>query len=339
MSLLVAFALLVPAGDAATPVLAPDRAALEAAAAYSEAHRGQACLVLFDGATAFERYASGGAADRVQMLASGSKSFVGVAAAAAVQDGLLDLDDPVGDALPDWKADPLKSQITYRQLLTLTSGLTPGVRGFRHPGWATAAALPMAGAPGEQFGYGANQLNVFALALERTLDGERFEQYLDRRLLKPLGVRLEWRIRCADGRPQVGGGAFATARDWARFGEFVRSGGRHEGEDLVRPALLAECFRGTNPNPAYGQTWWLRAPVPAKLRRGNAIVRSEWADAADAAWLPGDLVAALGAGKQRLYVIPSRKLTIVRLGGFPARGFEDAEFLSRLLRGRPAGDD
>ncbi len=63
------------------------------------------------------------------MLASGSKSFVGLAAVAAVQDGLITLDDPASESLVEWKSDAKKSTITYRQLLTMTSGLTPGERG------------------------------------------------------------------------------------------------------------------------------------------------------------------------------------------------------------------
>jgi hypothetical protein len=51
---------------------------------------------------------------------------------------------------------------------------------------------------------------------------------------------------------------------------------------------------------------------------------------ANATWLPTDLVAACGAGKQRLYVIPSLKLVIVRQGSL-SRGFSDIEFLGRLL--------
>jgi hypothetical protein len=56
---------------------------------------------------------------------------------------------------------------------------------------------------------------------------------------------------------------------------------------------------------------------------------------ANSDWLPDDLVAACGAGKQRLYVIPSRKLVIVRQGAL-GQGFSDMEFLSLLLRGKPA---
>jgi len=294
-------------------------------------------VVLFDGKTVFEQYDNGGAADRLQMLASGSKSFVGVAAAAAVQDQVLNYDDPVNEIITEWKDDPKKAAITCRQLLTLTSGITAGERGnaVRAPAWKDIAGKPMTGRPGEQFEYGAYPLNAFAYALERKLGQETFEAFLKRRILDPIGVKVEWRFKCEDGHPQVGGGAFMTAGDWAKFGELVRRGGRCNGKQVVNAALLAECFQGTARNPSYGLTWWLKKPVTPELRREIPILSREWGDVANSEGLPGDLVAACGAGKQRLYVIPSLKLVVVRQGSL-SQGFSDMEFLSLLLRGKPA---
>jgi len=335
MNLCLFFALAALTPSAAPS--APPQAAMKAAADYSKAHNGQTCLVMFDGKIVFERYDNGGAADKVQMLASGSKSFVGVAAVAAVQDQIIRLDDPVCEALTEWKDDPKKAKITYRQLLTMTSGLMPGERGraIQAPAWKEIAGKPLTGKPDEQFTYGAYHLNTFAYALERKLGKETFEEYLKRRILDPIGIKVEWRFRCEDGHPQVGGGAFMTARDWAKYGEFVRLGGAWDGKEVVDSKLLADCFRGTSQNPAYGLTWWLKKEVSAEHRKKIPILSWEWGDVANADWLPADLVAACGAGKQRLYVIPSLKLVIVRQGGL-SRGFSDLEFLSLLLRGKSA---
>ncbi len=332
--LLILFA--APVTTAQDASASPERRAMERAAAYSAQHRGQTMLVMYDGALVFEQYSNGGDANRLQMLASGTKSFVGVLAAAAVEDGLLKLDDPVSHSIPSWKDDPEKATITYRHLLTLTSGLKASENGFaaKQPAWADSAAAPMTGKPGEQFNYGANQLNVFAYALEQSLDTETFDEYMERRILKPLDISIEWRIKCEDGHPQVGGGAFIKSRDWATFGEFVRLQGKHGEKRIVSGDLIAECFVGTKQNPAYGQTWWLKNDVTPELRKKSTILSIEWADVANSDWVPQDLVAAVGAGKQRLYVIPSRKLVIVRQAGFPARGFSDLEFLSLLIRGQ-----
>ncbi|MGH9901952.1 MAG: hypothetical protein ACRD68_09095, partial [Pyrinomonadaceae bacterium] len=142
-----------------------------------------------------------------------------------------------------------------------------------------------------------------------------------------------------DGMPNLPSGAFLTAREWARFGQFILQGGRWEGKQLVPRALLEECFKGTATNPAYGLTFWLNT---APARGGGAAVadggegffgrRRETDHISEDGILPGgprDLVMAAGAGKQRLYVIPSLDMVIVRQGR--QSGFDDAEFLSRLL--------
>ncbi|MBM4081871.1 MAG: hypothetical protein FJ278_19350, partial [Planctomycetes bacterium] len=138
----------------------PTESMLAAARAYSEANGGQSMLVMRDGKVIFEGYGNGGGAGRRQTLASGTKSFVGVLTAAAVEDGFIKLDDAACESLTEWKSDPLKSHIIYRQLLTLTSGLTPGERGEggRNPAWKEIIAKPMSGKPGAQFEYGTYHL-------------------------------------------------------------------------------------------------------------------------------------------------------------------------------------
>jgi CubicO group peptidase (beta-lactamase class C family) len=292
----------------------PNAEHLKATEDYNFATGGQSLLVIQNGKILAEKYDNGGAASRRQMLASGSKSFVGIAAVAAVQDGIIKLDDYVCEAIPEWRRDQLKSRITYRQLLSLTSGLTPSERGraVRAPAWEEIAAKPMVSAPGERFDYGAYHLNCFAYALEKKLKNETFENYLKRRVLDPLGVVLEWRFRCDDGHPQVGGGGFMTARDWAKFGQLIADGGRFGNEKLIDPDILAECFKGSRQNPDYGLTWWLARPVPENIRQSIPILRRGWGALGSANWLPTDLVAACGAGNQRLYVIPSLNMIIVR---------------------------
>src|SRR5438874_11748719 len=93
------------------------------AAKYSESRRGASMLVLQNGRTIFEHYANGGSAGGRWPIFSGTKSFWGIAALAAVHDGLFRLDDLVSDTITEWKSDPRKSRITIRQLLSQTDGI------------------------------------------------------------------------------------------------------------------------------------------------------------------------------------------------------------------------
>src|SRR5213594_1430192 len=92
-------------------------------AQYSERRRGVSMLVIQNGRTIFEHYANGGSASGRWPIFSGTKSFWGIAALAAVHDGLFKLDDPVSDTITEWKNDPRKSPITILQLLSQTDGI------------------------------------------------------------------------------------------------------------------------------------------------------------------------------------------------------------------------
>src|SRR5881392_40734 len=98
------------------------------AAKYSEGKLGVSMLVMQNGRTVFEHYANGGSARGRWPIFSGTKSFWGIAALAAVHDGLFKLDDPVADMITEWKSDPRKARITVRELLSQTDGIEAASR-------------------------------------------------------------------------------------------------------------------------------------------------------------------------------------------------------------------
>lgn len=336
LSLALAGAISLPFAAAAMP--APSHPACETARAYSDARAGVSVLVLKDGKVACESYGPGGGADVGHEIWSGTKSFNGLIAAAAVQDGLLMLDEPVSLTLPEWRDDPARQAITLRQLLTLTSGLRGGVG--RAPGYGEAVATPLTASAGTKFQYGAAPFQVFGEVMRRKLAAAGRDPdvlaYLKARILDPIDARWsDWR-RTPSGDAMLPQGAVFTAREWAKVGEFVRAGGVFDGKPLVDPAAFAQLFTGTVVNPAYGVSWWL--PVAT----GQADVVTARLDlGAHASELPRDLVIAAGAGNQRLYVAPSCGLTVVRQAAFdPATalaarrerdGWSDYGFIKPLL--------
>lgn len=296
----------------------------EAAAAYSAPRRGVSLLVARRGRILFEIYPNGGGADRGWELASGTKSFTGVMAAAAVQDRLLQLDEPAAETLPEWRGDPLKRRITIHQLLSLESGLRGGAIG-RPPTYADAIETPAQDEPGTRFAYGPAPFQIFGEIMRRKTNADPLN-YLTRRIFEPLRIApTDWR-RGADGMPFMPQGAHFTARDWAVFGEWVREGGR----GLADADALAQCFAPSQANPGYGMSWWLLRPglIPPAPRAGVEV------DAAMSERF-GMIRMAAGAGDQRLYIVPELELVIARQATF--RGilrsprWSDADFLHALL--------
>lgn len=302
---------------AAAPLAGASDPRCQKALAYSAERRGAAVLVLKDGKPVCEGYAGEGAPNHPMELASGTKSFVGLMLAAAVQDGLVTLEEPVAKTLPEWKDDPRKAKVSIRQLLSLTSGM-PSVIG-RPPTYADSVGMPLNAEPGTVFQYGPGPYMVFGEIMRRKLTaagqpGDPY-LYLKRRILDPIGlVPGRWR-RLPNGDALLPQGAMLTVQEWVKAGEFVRAGGKWNGRQLVDPASFKALFTGSRVNAAYGITWWLPNPTtsPDVVTAANDFSRRSTE-------VPRDLVMAAGAGDQRLYVIPSRGLTIARIASFdPSR--------------------
>jgi CubicO group peptidase (beta-lactamase class C family) len=308
------------------------------AAKYSESNRGVSMLVMQNGRTIFEHYANGGSARGRWPIFSGTKSFWGIAALAGVREGLFKLDDFVSDTITEWKSDPLKSQITIRQLLSQTDGIEGASRLQRasiRDRNAMAVRLPVLAKPGSAFIYGPSHLQIFSEVLRRKLNGRATTDYMESRVLNRLGLgRLNYK-EDARGNPLLATGFELTAREWARLGELVLGRGNYHGRRIVSADLLLEAFAGSSANPSYGLTFWLNRPSPngreADMERMLDLPwqSAQWADVCICKDAPADMVVALGSGYQRLFIIPSLSATVVRQGSNAK--FSDAHFLRLVL--------
>lgn len=304
--------------------LAQSADALHAAARYAAEHEGDAVLVYRGDSLLLEEYQNGYDGRAPHPLASGTKAFSCILAALAQGDGLLTLDEPVARTLPEFAADPKLRRVTIRHLLSLTSGLVPD---------STGAGLTLLSRAGQRFQYGGTSFAVFGAVLARKLKGEDLVAWLTRRVFVPLGIgNVEWE-RDGMGRPGLASGAALTARDWGNIGLLLLHRGVWRGKQLLPASALDQCGRGSAANPSYGLGLWLNAPAvtrpppPGVDRAGPADHVIQAAD------LPHDLRLAAGTGGQRLYILPSSHLVIVRFGHNTGPDYRDDVFL-RLLLGR-----
>lgn len=312
---------------------------------YHEEQKGISFMIYHQGKKLYESYANGGFARKPHELASGTKSFSGIMAAFAVQDGLMQWDELAVDTLPEWKADPIKSTITLRQILSLNSGINGKYKAGDVPSYKEALKAPALYKPGLVFMYDSAPFQIFGEIMRRKLEPLGMDPlaYLNAKLFKPLGISYRYWRRDQDGNPHLPSGAYLTAGDWAKFGEFVRNEGQWKGKLLLDPLLLAECFVGSTANPGYGLTWWLNREISKEIRDKNPMIERNyfWDNPA----IPKDLVRAAGAGGQRLYISKSAEWVVVRQAGGinealeQGSEFNDAKFLSLLLTGKEAGKE
>jgi CubicO group peptidase (beta-lactamase class C family) len=271
-----------------------------AAVAYARKHALEALLIARGDEPPAEEYGEGFDRAKAHPLYSGTKSFWGVAALQAERDGLLTLDEPVAQTIPNWQDDPWKRRVTLRMLLALTAGFAFGGLGASVPLYERALAMPLKNEPGTTFTYGGIPLQVFGAVLARKLEPHKQtpHEYLRERVLADAGVAIaNWRT-LADGTMPLPTGAALTARDWLAYGRFV----------LRNRKELRACFEGSAANPRYGLAWWLAPP---------------------AASIPTDLFYASGSGGQAMYVIPSLDCTVVHFG--KGASYKHETFLKRLF--------
>ncbi|HMJ05369.1 MAG TPA: serine hydrolase domain-containing protein, partial [Chthoniobacterales bacterium] len=267
---------------------------------------------------------------------SGTKAFWCLAALAAEQDGLLNLDERVAETIPAWRKDPRKARVTLRQLLDFSCGLEPGFRLHNDdPGDRDAIALdlPIVAEPGRAFIYGPSSLQVFHAVLKAKLHGTAPRAYLERRVLRPLGLGRQRYLLDRAGNPLLAAGFVMSARQWTALGQLVRRG----GGPVIPAGSLAESWRGSSANRAYSLGWWNNRAAPNgrefDFERNLAPkwAAQDWSRACICRTAPSDLVMCVGSRAQRLYVLPSLGLVIARHGN--GASFSDAQFL-RLLLGR-----
>jgi CubicO group peptidase (beta-lactamase class C family) len=212
------------------------------------------------------------AAERPHMFFSLSKSFTSTAIGLAIAEGLLSLDDPVlsffpADAPAEVSANLAAMQV--RHLLGMSTGhaddTTPPLHQAADGNWARAfLACPVEHAPGTHFLYNTGATYMLAAILHK-LTGVTLLEYLQPRLLTPLGIEgATWEM-CPRGINTGGYGMSATTEAIANFGQLLLQEGMWQGEQLVpqawvRMATQAHIANGDDPNSdwaqGYGYQFW-----------------------------------------------------------------------------------
>ena len=264
-----------------------------------------------------------------------------VAAAAMIEDGLINsFNEPVSATICEWVNDSRKNRITIRHLLSLTSGLKEnmkqlgGLEGRAEDKYAFAINLPAVSEPGRRFRYGPSHFYVFGEVMKRKLKscGQTPLDYLKQRILDPLDIIIDNWIHDHAGNPHIPNGAYVAASDWAKFGLFLLRRGCSNGRQIIRADLLNECFKGSSANPGYGLAFWLNQPGGMGANKTQRAPKGSVAG-----WIYPDgyseLIGALGSGRTRMYIIPSRQLVIVRQAEKNKKDvFADSGFLKQILR-------
>ena len=239
---------------------------------FKERNRVVGLLVLHDGAIVLEEYGLGNGPTTRWATFSVTKSIVSLLMGAAVEDGLIEVDDLVTDYLPALAGSSYEG-VAIRHTLQMASGVEwnedyqdPGADVSREVGHTSAerlrylASLSRAAPPGTRFNYSTGESHLVAEVL-RAAVGTDLSTYLAAKIWQPFGMAsdADWLLVEPEGAEHGGSGISATLRDCARVGLFALGGGLlPDGRRVLPRGWMAD---STAPSPAsdqYGYLWWRR---------------------------------------------------------------------------------
>lgn len=297
----------------------------------------RAVAIVWQGQLVAERYADGFTKTTPLMGWSMSKSITNALIGMRISDGALALNDTA--LLPQWQAaDDPRADITLDALLRMSSGLEFsenyfntnsdavsmlfGANGNNMGGYA--ASRPLEHPVDSHWSYSSGTTNILQRILRNTFSNTHdYLDYVHSRLLQPLGMHHTQLEPDATGTLVGSSFGYASARDWARFGQLFLQDGRWKEQQLLPDNWVTY---STTPTPTapegnYGAHWWINQG-PAD----NPAARP-WPK------LPQSAYRASGFEGQTVMILPEQELIVVRLGltVYPAN-FDFETFVAGVIK-------
>ena len=256
-------------------------------------------MILVNGRIVMEEYFDGHTSTSEWEWNSAGKTLVAATVGIAQQESLLNITNKASDYLgTEWTSMPSNKEnlITVRHLLTMTSGNDDTKQYMIKPNLTYVADA------GTRWAYS----NIFQKLTDvvASASGKSFENYFNEKLKSRIGMDGYWNF----------GTVFtiynSSTRSMARFGILALNKGKWKDEQIINSPFFSESISTSqNINPSYGYLWWLNGKTGFMVPGSQTFYSGTLVPNA-----PADMYAAMGANDQRIYVVPSRNLVVVRMG-------------------------
>ncbi len=293
--------------------------------------RTRAVVVLYDGQMATEKYASGYDKDTKMYGWSMAKSVTSALIATLVKQGKLDVTKPA--PVPEWSdANDPRHGITLENILHQQSGLNfvenyAGASDVTNMLYkegnmaAFTARHPLEKTPGTEFSYTSGNSNIIARIIRQTVGEKGYAAYPATALFYKTGMYSALFEPDASGTYVGSSYIMATARDYARFGLLYYNDGICNGERILPEGWVKHTVAApaSNKLKGYGYQFWLNGISPTD---SSKLLYMD---------VPADMFYCDGYGGQFIYIIPSKKLVVVRLGLTLDDSFNENGFLRNII--------
>lgn len=296
----------------------------------------RAVVVVYNGKIIGEKYADGYSVNSKQLGWSMTKSIVNAMIGILVQQGKLNINSPA--PIDEWKNDE-RNRITIKDLMQMSSGLHFWRFPFA-PSDVTnmlfkekdmsefAIDKSLKHKPGTVFNYSDGTANILCYIIRKTVGDKDYYRFPYEQLFNKIGMNNT--LLEVDGSGTFVGSSYcyATARDWARFGllylnDGVWNGKRILPEGWVKFTARASDARNSSKGGKYGALWWTNTSD-----NGNPANKKY-------PHVPSDCFSCQGYDGQYVWVIPSKKLVVVRLAFEQGSNLDPDIFLSEIIKALP----
>jgi len=280
----------------------------------------RAFIVLVNGKIVIEEYMNGHKQWKPWYWASAGKTLTATTFGIAQDAGLVNENDAVSQYLgKGWTSAPAEKEqkITCRNLLTMTSGIDDSYGNDVSP-----ENLKYKADAGTRWAY--HNIYVKLQDVVAKASNQTWEAYFDTALKDKIGMSGRW-INGGPGKMEPFSIYWSNARSLARFGLLALNKGNWNGTQVVSKKYFESMVTPSqNINKSYGYLWWLNGkesyhlPALQTEFKGNLIPDA-----------PADMYMALGKNDQKIYVIPSKNMVVIRMGdsannkNFALSGFDN----------------
>ncbi len=263
----------------------------------------KAFILLKDGKIVIEWYAADHGQDVPWYWASAGKTLTSFTTGIALEEGYLSLTDKTSDYLGQgWTSTPAAKEdlITIWNQLTMTTGMDDTQGDCKTPDCLTFVADA-----GTRWAYHNAPYTLIQDVVSAAVNTP-FEDYFDTKLKNKIGMTGTW--ISSNGLNNV---YWSTARSMARFGLLNLNNGVWNGQTVLGDTDFLNDMKNTSQdlNKSYGYLWWLNGKESSMLPSVQIVFNTPLVPDA-----PADLYAGLGKDDQKLHIVPSKNIVVVRMG-------------------------
>ena len=322
------------------------RTAVEEATEYARSMNSSALVIWQDGMVEAARYFGDATPETPLVSRSLAKPLSVIAVGRAIEEGhIASLDEPAANYFHEWRGTP-RAAITVRHLLSMRSGLKPQGpateigdilnRAYLHPRHDEVIIndYPLTHEPGSRYEYSNANSELVAPLIERAT-GVQYEDWITDRVLRPIGAAggQVWMNRVG-GTAHAGCCWLLPAETWLRLAILLINDGQVDGKRLLPSGFVTEMTTATAQNPHSGMGVYIAGNYIERRGAANPdldVGRNLHGEP----YLAGDLFLFDGNANQVIYIVPSVRLIVARLGNRPPAETEwdNAYLVNTVLRG------